>query len=116
MPTRFTDPEPVANRFNRKRDWDAAREAAFDRAVLNQTLLAAALTNLLTEVQLVVPVAPVRLRQAEQEAVRALSAVGGPPALSPAHNQQPSHTPAQKSPEAVCGPRRGGAGKEGAEV
>lgn len=61
--------------------WSEFQEATLNRVIVNQTLLASALRNLLTEVQLVVPIAPDRLLQAEEVAFRALTAVGGPQVL-----------------------------------
>lgn len=76
MSTRFTDPPPVARLFDRRVEWEARRDAAFNRAVVNQTLLACALRNLLTAIQVG---DAAMLREAEEEGVRALCAVGGPP-------------------------------------
>lgn len=125
MPTRFTDPEPVARRFDRRRDWDAAREAAFNQSITNQTLLACALRNLLTAEQLEHdgPVS-IRLRQAEIETVRVLQMVGGPaatPASGPigryvtVHADQPYQVVSQQGGEHTGAAnnrseRQGGAG------
>jgi hypothetical protein len=65
--------------FSRRQSWDTRQQAALNQALINQTLLTSALTNLLTEVQIAVSYAPsIRLLQAEQEAVRALQMVGRP--------------------------------------
>lgn len=72
---------PMFDKHHHK--WGPLQEATLNRAIVNQTLLASALTNLLTAVQLALPnMAPAHLLRAEEEAVRALSIVGGPQVLS----------------------------------
>lgn len=61
--------------FNRRDTWESRRDAALNRAIVDRSLVAAALANLLTanwsgDVALI--------REAEVEAVTALAAVGGP--------------------------------------
>lgn len=69
----------TVNNFNHRGDWSPRRDAALNRAIIDRTLLASALHNLLTAVQLALPnMAPAHLLRAEEEAVRALSIVGGP--------------------------------------
>lgn len=64
--------------FRRREQWDADHDRALNQALLDRTRLVTALYNLLTAVQAAHPnMAPAGLLRAEEEAVNALSSVGG---------------------------------------